>query len=562
MRDGRVVLKYQPKAEAADESGPVARLDTGASSADEFAYEEARREFQEAEAALLRGELRLALGAYRQAAAVQPQSRFVMGRLLHLLSAAAATLAEADEMASATLAHWPEFTPALLAKAVAAAERGRHAEAAECYGRIATAAESAGAETDEACARAAAAAQHAAAGNTAACTAETRAGARAAARSPGGSCARSPNGWRARSAGTILLQLLRQRAADEEDPLVRAEVQAESGLILLERLGDRTRARHRFEQALRLHPDVPGAWEGLGRLQALEEDGNAAASLEKARRLYAGKGNRQGQARTEVALAGLDESGGHAEAALARLRRAADLDPEATDALRDAGGLRFVSGVTRGGDRGVSGRARPRPPAEGLRVLLRRLSAIELEGKGDPVAARPVAGRGAARAADGPRRARRPRGAARGAGARRRAGGVSAPGARAGGIRRRAAGAGRAPGEGPRTGEARASFAEVLGLLAAEGGPEGAEAAAELAGLAEASGDEAAISHWADVLEGLLQSNAADLPRAELAYRLALLRLRQGVEAAALGWCEPASNPTTPRARWRAGRGSAWSSWR
>src|SRR5262249_11363708 len=86
----------------------------------------------------------------------------------------------------------------------------------------------------------------------------------------------------------------------------------------------------------------------------------------------------------------------------------------------------------------------------------------------------------------------------------------------------------------------RAPFSDVLAMLAAEGGAEGADAAAELAALAESSGDEGAMSHWAEKLEALLHADAPELPRAVLAYRLALLRLRQGADAAALAWLRAA----------------------
>jgi tetratricopeptide (TPR) repeat protein len=478
---------------------------------------------------------------------------------LQLLSASAATLGEVEEVASAMLARTPDFAPALLAKAVAAGERGRAREAASAYALLAAHWEALGARVDEASARMAAAEQHLAAGDAAAATTEVE---RALERQPD-----HRGAWRAltdrlasEERWSDLLKVLRQRAASEPDVAARAALQAESGLVLLERLGDRTRARQCFEHALRLSAEEPAAWEGTGQLQALAGERDAAAlSLERARRLLRlprappgpgaggggagrpGSGGRPRRGGAGAAAAG-GGSGSRSRLSPARGGRAglpAGRPAEASSALQAALG-------------------RARRPRERV-VVLRRLAAVEAQGRGDAVAARVLLEQAlqerpadlqalddmqALLSSEGQLDEMEPF-------LRRafeRSGSVEERVA----LLVRLADLARATGAGP-------LLAEALAALAAAGGPEGAAAAAELGARAEASGDPAQMSWAAALLERTLASEDASLPgalRAELSFRLGLLRERQGDEAAALrlmGLCLKA----TPRARWPAAPGCA-----
>lgn len=111
----------------------------------------------EAEGLLARGEHAAALARFRDAAASDPDDEATAARILELLTANAATLADADTFARQILATRPQCFPALLAAAVAAAERGDAGEAARRFVALAALAEQHGDAEDADAARAAAA---------------------------------------------------------------------------------------------------------------------------------------------------------------------------------------------------------------------------------------------------------------------------------------------------------------------------------------------------------------------------------------------------------------------
>ena len=90
-----------------------------------------------AESALLARDVSSALQSYRQAAPVEAGDRSGTSRLLNLLSSAAESLPEAETTASAALERWPGLASALSAKAIAASESGRPAQAAELFESLA-----------------------------------------------------------------------------------------------------------------------------------------------------------------------------------------------------------------------------------------------------------------------------------------------------------------------------------------------------------------------------------------------------------------------------------------
>ena len=90
-----------------------------------------------AESALLAGDVSSALQGYRQAAPVAGGDRTGTDRLLNLLTSATETLPEAEAIAGAALERWPGLASALAAKAIAASESGRPAQAAELFESLA-----------------------------------------------------------------------------------------------------------------------------------------------------------------------------------------------------------------------------------------------------------------------------------------------------------------------------------------------------------------------------------------------------------------------------------------
>lgn len=117
------------------------------------------------EDALARGDIANALALLRALSPVETDDRMGTTRLLQLLLASENTLAEADELARAALARWPESVPATLALAVIAGEHGEAERSAELYQEVAKLSAALGRNEDESCALLAAARQWAAAGN-------------------------------------------------------------------------------------------------------------------------------------------------------------------------------------------------------------------------------------------------------------------------------------------------------------------------------------------------------------------------------------------------------------
>ena len=70
-----------------------------------------------------------------------------------------------------------------------------------------------------------------------------------------------------------------ERAVDEPEAAAKAALYAQAGLIYLDQARDPSRARDRFEQAVRLDSEGPGGWEGLGRMQGAEGRAALAAGL-------------------------------------------------------------------------------------------------------------------------------------------------------------------------------------------------------------------------------------------------------------------------------------------
>jgi cellulose synthase operon protein C len=484
-----------------------------------------------AEAAILSGDLTFARTAYRQAHTRAPEEEQSRLRLLQLLAASPERLDELDEAARAMAQATPDHPTILLAQALVAGQQGQPAVAARLYLRVAELAETAGESLDAACARRAAATELLRSEQREAATAELE---RAHAGRPDhrGVMRALGERLRAEERWEDLLGLLGRQASVESGPPERAALLSASGLVLLEQPGKTEAARERFEQALHLHSEDPGAWEGFGRLNREKGDrASAIASLQQAARLYAKVSRPDGQARVEAVLGILEEASGDPEGALARFRRAAELDPAAVDPV--VGGADLLSRLSRlpeaaellqqalGGAVEPAGRVR----------LCRRLSVLEREGRGDLVAARQWL-----------EQALRERAADVGALedlARlletqgepeqlepflRRAAGAAAPG-----LERRRVG--RLCEQHGRQHGWSALEAEGLALLAAEGGRQGAERALALAELGERLENGALMRRAADAIEGLLASEAGGaepLPVARLANRLALLRLRQG----------------------------------
>jgi tetratricopeptide (TPR) repeat protein len=118
------------------------------------------------EDALARGDVASALAQLRVLAPIESDDRVGAARLLQLLLASETTLAEASEVAESALVRWPEFTPALLASAIVAAECGQHGSSAILFDKVARLAAAQGRNEDENCALLASAMQSAAAEQT------------------------------------------------------------------------------------------------------------------------------------------------------------------------------------------------------------------------------------------------------------------------------------------------------------------------------------------------------------------------------------------------------------
>jgi tetratricopeptide (TPR) repeat protein len=119
----------------AEQAGPSADTGDAAPPAEATRWE--TPDLDEADGLLARGDHRGALDAYRRALKRQPDGPAVT-RVLEVLVSSAAHLEEADELASEILTRQSDEPLPLLVRAVAAAERGDPALAADTYEQIAT----------------------------------------------------------------------------------------------------------------------------------------------------------------------------------------------------------------------------------------------------------------------------------------------------------------------------------------------------------------------------------------------------------------------------------------
>ncbi len=535
----RIVARFGPSSPEAEEDAAFSMLEPSTRTADLLIHEESRTLFADAEAVLLRGEVATARDAYRRAAQLHPNNTFAVTRLLQILAAVPATLAEADEVASVTLARWPDFAPALLCKAQVAAELGRGDESARIFERLGELSGGTGETADQALALLAAAEQRRrkGAGVAAAVLLEQAVAARPRFRAAWRALAQE---LEASQRWPDLLKLLRQRAVDELDPTARARIYTRAGFIYLDKLGDKARARDRFDQAVRLDDKEAQAWEGLGRTQLAANESDAAAlSLGRAKGLCAARGDRPGEARVLRALAKLDEATGQPVLAIERLRTAAELDKDAWEPLRDAAELALVAGRPAEAKQLLEAAlARAQVPPDRA-SLLRQLAAVHATGLSDRVAALMLFEQvlrddpGDIEALDGIEVVL----AAKGDVGemepflRRAIEATSAPGPRRA-LQRRLRDLARQTAD-------PGLLREALAALGLEGGEDAVPAAFELWDLAHASDSDADVARAVEVIETLLtapESPNGSLPRADLSRRLAFLLEKQGQEDTALAW--------------------------
>ncbi len=515
-------------------------------------HEEGRTRNMAGEAALLRGDWAAAVDAYRRAAPVTVGDRFATARLLALLTSSTETLAEADEVARAAQARWPDLVAAQLARAVVASEAGRGDEAAALYERLATETD----PSDRAWALVAAARERGTSRPAEALVLLERAravlpGHRGAARALGMRLAGDAR-W------SDLVRLLVSQAAEEPDPAEKSVAHARAGRIYLDRLKDPPRARDRFEQAVRLAQHEPAGWEGLGRARAASKDWDGArTSLAQANALYAGRGDRVGQARVDLALATLDEAAGRDDAALARLHEAATLDPTASEPLRRAAEISTRIGRLQEAARLLEGAIARTDRPEERRPLLRQLAKLYAGALSEPVAARLLIEQALAETPSdlvlldelGSLLDRQAESVEWEPFLRRAL--VHAPNPE---LNR--ALLERLRDWARKTGDVDAR-AEALRALVVGSSPERNQAAMELTELVGELDEPVRSGMAADALEALLtQPSSFDDPlRPELARRLASLRERQGNDEAALAWLrvclEGNASGTVAVAAWR-----------
>jgi tetratricopeptide (TPR) repeat protein len=371
--EGRLALRYA-RSPAEEEGGTAGSSLAG--------YDRSRSRHAVAEAALARGEVGTATDAYRGAAPVAAGDPWASARLLQLLASRPSTAGEAAAVASQALARWPGFAPALLAQAATASLAGRCDEAAGLYQQLADLSANVG-PIDQASALVAVARERDRAGDAAAARAALER-ARLAWPGHGGAWRALAQRLAAQGRWADLLGILVERAVDEPDPAAKAALYAEAGFVHLDRLAEEARARDRFEQAVCLAPGAPAGWEGLGRLQG--EGGREL--LERALAVYTAGGDRTGQARVQVALAGLDEAAADEATAVRRLEEAAGLDEEAALPLSRAAEIALRRGEHSEARRLLE-RALSRTADPEQRVGIARRLAQVLDGPlGQPVSAR------------------------------------------------------------------------------------------------------------------------------------------------------------------------------
>lgn len=534
----RLSIRYRHRSgpPSGGEFPPVASPALAAGIAD---HDRGSRQFTDAEAALVVSDLPRALHLYHRAAKNDPDDRFAATRLLQMLCASAASLTEADDWADVLLDRWSDFIPALTAKATVAAEQGRPVESARLFERLAELSGATGCPADRAAALVAAAEQRLRAGET---EAATRTLEEVVAERPA-----HPGALRALAQRLAeqerwpdLLRILRQRAAFQPESAGRAALYAQIGFVYLDNLKDVARARDRFEQAARLHEGAAIAWEGLGRTQRMAgEPGKAALSLQRAKALFAGVGDRAGEARALVALAELDADVGNVDGAIEKLRYAAQMDVEAWQPLRRAAEVALAAGRHSEALSLLEGAAARAPAARDRAACLRRMANVQAAVFSDSVAARMLLERiladdpGDLGALDDLAALLESRGDLDEAEA----------------LLRRALDGTRAPPDRRRLlarlcDVARATknhglLGEMLARLAAEGGGQGARASLDLADLAETLNDADLVARAARLLESFLVRTDEPLQEpssATLSRRLADLCIRQGADDEAVRW--------------------------
>ncbi len=330
----RLLLKYRPaKSVKDDELEEFAFGGSGTRSGGRSAYEEGRSLFADAEAVLASGDVRAALTLYRRAATLHSNNTFVATRLLQLLSASRSTLSEAEELASAQLARNPGFGPALLARAVAAAERGQSLQAAELYERLAKASEPL--PSMEAAAALTAAAEmylkasqvDRAMGLLESVRATRPAHPRAL------DVLRQLYGEQKRWADW--LNLLRRRELEEPDPTTRAKLLMDAGQVLLQQMQQPARAAERFAESVVLDETLADAWFGLGQSRkALEKFDAGRNAFERAVLCFSQQGDYMQEAQALAALAECEEAAGVDAAAEAHWSRAIERSPQSVPWLQ------------------------------------------------------------------------------------------------------------------------------------------------------------------------------------------------------------------------------------
>jgi tetratricopeptide (TPR) repeat protein len=317
----RIVLRYVARDGKGEPGSEFALSESSNRSGTLHSYEEGRVAFPKAEAALVEGDVTLAVARYREAMAMNPGSAFATTRLLQLLVASKETLQEAEELASSVLARSPRDVTALLVRAAAVGQRQRHAEAAEMF-RLVAEQGSPLPSPDTASALVAAAAAHLTVGQFDA--------ARDLLEQIRLHCPGHASGldllrrcYRSEKRFADWLSVLRQRELDESEPRQKATLLSEMARVLLEDMNDPAQAGARFAEAIILDETLASTWEGLALAQFRStESGSAGTTYAHALSLYQTAGDLAGARRVLIALGDLAEKNGDATAADVRYAEA------------------------------------------------------------------------------------------------------------------------------------------------------------------------------------------------------------------------------------------------
>jgi len=317
----RIRLRYAAQAtpgDAEDNASTVLASQVGATS---HSYDDEGAAFPKAEAALLEGDIPLAIARYREAMATSPGSTFAATRLMQLLVASKDTLREAEELASSVLARSPRDVAALLVRATAVGQRQRHAEAAEMF-RLVAEQGSHLPSPDTACALVAAAEAHLAVGQFEAARDLLE---QIRLHSPGHASGLDllRRCYRSEKRFADWLSVLRQRELDESDPRRKAALLSEMAQTLLVDMNEPSQAGARFAEAIILDETVASIWEGLALAQSRSADSASASSTyAQALTLYRAAADLTGTRRVLIALGDLAETRGDASAADAHFAEA------------------------------------------------------------------------------------------------------------------------------------------------------------------------------------------------------------------------------------------------